>query len=184
MRNAASATVVLIDNDESVNDAIQTCFERDGYPRLTTASGSRALSLFEDGGVNLIITDINMPAGDRIARARAFRRTSRIPVIFITGFHDALRNQLRGLPNVAVLGKPFRSQVLVELVETQLAPSAASETADFDATDHFDLDSDEAAPELPPPNSPPTPPASAPRHRLISPPAPSSNPHHPHPENI
>jgi len=145
MRNEASATVVVVDNDESVNDAIRTRFERDGYPRLTTASGARALSLFEDGGVNLIITDLNMPAGDRIALARAVRRTSRIPVIFITGFHDAFRNQLRGLPNVAVLGKSLRSQVLVDLVETQLAPGAASETADFDATDHFDPDSDEAA---------------------------------------
>jgi len=163
MRNEASATVVVVDNDESVNDAIRTRFERDGYPRLTTASGARALSLFEDGGVNLIITDLNMPAGDRIALARAVRRTSRtsrIPVIFITGFHDAFRNQLRGLPNVAVLGKSFRSQVLVDLVETQLAPGAASETADFDATDHFDLDSDEAAPKLPPrlpPRLPPPP---------------------------
>jgi DNA-binding response OmpR family regulator len=113
-------TLVIADNDESVTFALQTRLESLGYRCLIAHSGAQALALFNEGGVDLIVSDLNMPAGDGVTLGKTIRESSQVPIIFITGFHDAFKRSLRGIPNVTVIGKPFSSTALIDLVEMHL----------------------------------------------------------------
>ena len=58
--------------------------------------------------------------------AEAIRRTSNVPIIFITGFHDDFTHRLSLVPNVTTLQKPFDSRHLIDLITVTLTENAAS----------------------------------------------------------
>ncbi|MEM7680708.1 MAG: response regulator [Planctomycetota bacterium] len=113
-------TVLVIDNDLGVVTAISTRLEHLGYCCLTAGTGAQGLAAFREHDVDLVITDLNMPAGDGVTLARTIRKTSGAPILIVTGFQAEYRDALRGLPNVTLVRKPFDSNQLVELVEADL----------------------------------------------------------------
>lgn len=122
--------VLVADNDEGVVSAIRTRLESAGYQCVTAQSGAQALSQFRAGGIDLVVSDLNMPAGDGVSLARSIREHSDVPIILVTGFRDEFRRLLRTVRNVTVLEKPFDARQLVDLVEVSLSmsePGAGSE---------------------------------------------------------
>ena len=120
MHDNQSPTILIIDNDEGVLSAISTRLEAIGYRCETASSGGQGLSMFDEGGVDLVITDLNMPAGDGVALASAIRARNSTPIIVVTGFHSEYSRELRSVEGLSILQKPFRTDELVELVEAEL----------------------------------------------------------------
>lgn len=113
-------TILIIDNDEGVVAAVEARLESLGYRCLTATTGAQGLASFRENDVDLVITDLNMPAGDGIELTQSLRAASDVPIIIVTGFHDDYRRELRSIPNVTMLQKPFASSQLVDLVEADL----------------------------------------------------------------
>ena len=115
-------TVLLIDNDEGVLMAMQTRLEERGFRCRTAQTGAQGLAEFEMGGVDLVITDLVMPTLDGFGVVKHVRRLSGIPIIVITGFQHEYRcsRQLRTVPNVQVVGKPFSARDMIDVVEAEL----------------------------------------------------------------
>lgn len=101
-----------------------------GYRCESACSGAQALSLFKLHGADLVISDLNMPQGDGEALAENLRRLSDVPVIIMSGFKDAPRQKLVGVPGIRFVEKPFESSTLVELVEATLAEPATEPNTD------------------------------------------------------
>jgi two-component system, OmpR family, response regulator MtrA len=129
---AVTATILIADNDDAVVLAIKTRLRSQGYHCLTAQTGAQALAIFRTERVDLIISDLNMPAGDGVSLASTVRQSSDIPIIFITGFRDGFRRSLRSVTNVTIVEKPFDSRTLLELVEASL-PVDAQPTQTDDA---------------------------------------------------
>jgi len=125
MRENSSSTILIIDNDESVVKAISTRLEHLGYNCMTATTGAQGLSEFSLGGIDLVITDLNMPVLDGIEFANKIRQTSDVPVIFVTGFQKDYTQELGGLQDITILRKPFNAESLIELVTTELALSSS-----------------------------------------------------------
>ncbi len=87
---------------------------------MTALTGAQGLSIFREREIALVITDLNMPAGDGITLAKSLRQTSDVPILIITGFHDNYRRELRSIRNVTLMEKPFDSNQLIDLVESEL----------------------------------------------------------------
>lgn len=121
--NSKSASILVVDNDDSLTQAVSTRLMSAGYNCLIAYSGAQALSLFRENDIQLIITDLNMPAGDGVALATQVRKSSSVPIIFVTGFRNAYRRVMRSVPDVTILEKPFRTEELMSLVEISLAAS-------------------------------------------------------------
>ena len=114
--------VLVIDNDDAVVHALATRLTSVGCICISASSGRQGIAQFTDASVDLVITDLNMPHMDGAALIAAIRRVSNVPIIVITGYHKAYHQHLRGFSGVTVLGKPFRSQDLIDLVTAELAP--------------------------------------------------------------
>lgn len=121
MSKADEPAILLIDNDFNLVEALRTRLHRCGYRCLTAETGRQGLAQFQTDEIHLVITDINMPDGDGVALAKSIRDISDVPIVFITGFRDEYRRLLRNIPNVSVLRKPFLTQELLDVIETELS---------------------------------------------------------------
>jgi DNA-binding response OmpR family regulator len=101
-------TILVIDNDDDILRALSKRLSAIGFRCITAASGAQGLARFQGTKVDLI------------------RRTSDVPIIFVTGFRDEFKRRLRDIRNVTTLRKPFKSQDLIDLITAALAEKGAS----------------------------------------------------------
>jgi DNA-binding response OmpR family regulator len=119
-------TILTVDDDKDVTLALSKRLGSNGYRCLSAASVTEGLSKFRGERVELIISDLNMPGGDGVAFAETIRKTSDVPIIFITGFRDDFKRRLRGIENVTTLRKPFNTQELMELITATIGEHSTS----------------------------------------------------------
>jgi CheY-like chemotaxis protein len=125
-----SATVLLVEDDESVRDAVSLMLERAGYDVTSVENGLVAAGLLEDWEPNLVITDIFMPDGDGIETLNLLkRRWPATPVIAISGGSPMLRLDYLQIAQdfgaAATIAKPFVAESFLATVAKVLADRQA-----------------------------------------------------------
>jgi FixJ family two-component response regulator len=113
-----SALIAIVDDDQSVQRALQDLIESEGLPTVCFGSAEEFLESGVQNSAACLIADVRMPGISGIdlqARLKADR--CRIPIIFITAHGDA-RMRIRAMRDGAVefLTKPFDDAVLLETV--------------------------------------------------------------------
>jgi putative two-component system response regulator len=90
VRSADTARALVVDDDVQVRQTLSRVLQALGMSTLEAGNGREALALLDDqGGVPLIVSDINMPEMDGIALLReVHRRWPDIAVIMLTGVAD------------------------------------------------------------------------------------------------
>jgi len=116
----STATILIIDNDDGLVTAISARLEHLGYHCVKASSGAQGVAAFQEQRIDLVITDLNMPAGNGITLTKTLRRTSSVPIIIATGFHEEFGRELRSVKNVTIVEKPFSADQLIDLVEADL----------------------------------------------------------------
>ncbi|MFH1154159.1 MAG: ATP-binding protein [Pseudomonadota bacterium] len=85
--------ILLIDDQEEIIALEREILEKLGYTVIPETSSSRALDLFaaDPNGVDLVITDMTMPAmtGNELAKSMLSLRPD-LPIILLTGFSDQI----------------------------------------------------------------------------------------------
>jgi FixJ family two-component response regulator len=117
-----SRLVAVVDDDESVQRALQDLIESDGLPALCFSSAEQFLGSEARGKAACLIADIRMPGMSGLElQAKLKAERCRIPVIFITAHGDAgIRIHAMRQGAVEFLSKPFDDAVLLEIVHTAL----------------------------------------------------------------
>src|SRR5258706_4549716 len=113
-----AASILVVDDDESIRDLLRLHLSAAGYEVHVAADAISAGYMVLRSPPDLIITDINMPHMDGfefIAALKSDKSLPRIPVIFLTTVEDG---DLRGkeLGAVGYVTKPVRSDRLLSLV--------------------------------------------------------------------
>ena len=118
-------TVLLADDEPGVRGPVRRILTAQGYEVLEAADGEEALRIAEehDGTIDLLLTDVVMPAMDGAELARRLReRRPALRVLFMTGFsREAVATQGVLLPDSGLLQKPFTVEQLVRRVREALA---------------------------------------------------------------
>ncbi len=127
-------SVLLVEDDETVRDAVSMMLERAGYAVTTAENGLVAAGLLEDWGPKLVITDIFMPDGDGIETLNLVkRRWPGTPVIAISGGSPMLRIDYLQVADdfgaAATIAKPFATESFLATVAKVLADSATARPA-------------------------------------------------------
>jgi len=114
----SSRRIVIVDDDKSVQTALQDLIESEGLSTLCFGSAEEFLNSGAQDEAGCLIADIRMPGMSGIelqAKLKADR--CRIPIIFITAHGDAkMRIQAMRDGAVEFLTKPFDNAVLLETV--------------------------------------------------------------------
>jgi FixJ family two-component response regulator len=117
-----SRLVAIVDDDESVQRALQDLIESDGLSALCFASAEQFLDSEARNKAACLIADIRMPGLSGLElQAKLKAERCRIPVVFITAHGDAeLRIHAMREGAVQFLSKPFDDTVLLEIVHAAL----------------------------------------------------------------
>src|SRR6266478_6094874 len=114
----SSRLIAIVDDDQSVQCALQDLIESEGLSTLCFGSAEQFLDSGAQHTAGCLIADIRMPGISVIelqAKLKADR--CRIPIIFITAHGDGkMRIQAMREGAVEFLTKPFDNAVLLETV--------------------------------------------------------------------
>ncbi|MFZ2031592.1 MAG: response regulator [Vitreimonas sp.] len=112
----------MIDDDVFVLEALALGLRDCGYEVRTATGAAAGLDLILRGGVDAVVTDLNMPgAGGAQLIAEVRARWLHLPIIAISGAHDSACSDLADAAHVlgadTMLIKPFRARELDEALQ-------------------------------------------------------------------
>ena len=117
-------TILIVDDDANICELVRLYLEKEGFETIVCLDGERALEIWKQGGIDLLILDIMMPKKDGITVCREIRKESKVPIIMLTAkgetFDKVLCFEL-GADDYVV--KPFESKELVARVKAVLRRS-------------------------------------------------------------
>ena len=129
---ADPVTILLVDDEESIQKLLTYPLEREGYRVVQARDGEEALERFVESPVDLVVLDLMLPKLGGLEVCRRMRRLeSAVPIIMLTARGDEV-DKVVGLEIGAddYITKPFSirefmSRVRALLRRAQLPPAAA-----------------------------------------------------------
>ena len=130
------ATVLIVEDDPSLREALSDTLELAGYAVAAATDGPAALEILEREAVGMVVSDVQMPNMDGHTLLKRIRsRNPELPVVLMTAYGtvqkavDAMR-----CGAADYLLKPFDADVLVDMVNRYL-PQLRGEDAQVVAED-------------------------------------------------
>jgi len=134
-----SSTILLVDDEDSVQKLLTYPLERDGFRVVQARDGEQALRLFGDERIDLVVLDLMLPKVDGLEVCKRLRADSNVPIIMLTARGEEL-DKVLGLELGAddYITKPFsirefRSRVRALLRRAGLPRERAREVETLEA---------------------------------------------------
>ena len=105
---ANASTILLVDDEDSIQTLLTYPLERDGYRVVQARDGEEALTRFAEEEVDLVVLDVMLPKLDGLEVCKRLRGESTVPIIMLTARGDEL-DKVLGLELGAddYITKPF-----------------------------------------------------------------------------
>ncbi len=121
MNNEAAPRILIVDDDDELAEAISARLSAAGYECVTAGNGEDGYAQFDEGGIDLVITDVVMPMSNGFSMVEWIRQLVDVPVIVITGYDECQRMFTSDFPEIKCLSKPYHADELLSLVAAELA---------------------------------------------------------------
>lgn len=107
-------TILIVDDDPHILEVIGFALERAGFATISAQDGLGAVSKQADVRPDLIVLDINLPEMDGLDVCREIRKTSDVPILFLSSRDDEI-DRIVGLEigGDDYVSKPFSPRELV-----------------------------------------------------------------------
>jgi len=118
--------VLIADDEPNIREVISFALERAGFGVATARNGSEALQQFRRGPIDLIVLDVGMPEMDGLEVCRQIRKTSDVPILFLSARDEEI-DRVLGLEigGDDYVTKPFSARELVARVNVILKRARA-----------------------------------------------------------
>ncbi len=116
-----SSTIALVDDDRNIVASVSIALEAEGFQVRAYQDGDSALKGIQARPVDLAVLDIKMPRLDGFELLARLRRSSTVPVIFLTS-KDEDEDEIKGLALGAddYIRKPFSQALLIARIRALL----------------------------------------------------------------
>jgi DNA-binding response OmpR family regulator len=140
-----ASTILLVDDEESIQTLLTFPLERDGYRVVQARDGEEALKRFGEEEVDLVVLDVMLPRVDGLEVCKRLRSQSTVPIIMLTARGEEL-DKVLGLELGAddYITKPFsirefRSRIRA-LLRRAAAPHLGKERVETIERDELKID--------------------------------------------
>src|SRR5512134_2353379 len=125
----SSSTILLVDDEDSIQTLLTYPLERDGYTVVQARDGEEALRRFDDEDVDLVVLDVMLPRLDGLEVCKRLRSQSDVPIIMLTARGEEL-DKVLGLELGAddYITKPFSIREFRSRVRALLRRAATART--------------------------------------------------------
>jgi two-component system alkaline phosphatase synthesis response regulator PhoP len=126
-----AGTILIVDDEESIQRVARAYLEHEGYTVLGTTDGSEALGLVQQQHPDLVILDLMLPGMDGMEIAARLRAESEVFILMLTARSEEA-DRVAGLRIGAddYMTKPFSPRELVARVQAILRRSRPVAAAD------------------------------------------------------
>jgi PAS domain S-box-containing protein len=114
-------SVLLVEDNDQVRSFAESLLEDLGYRVVGAGSAEEALALIDQGGIDLLFTDVVMPGPSGVELARAVRaRMPALPVLLASGYSE----EILGGAEFEVIRKPYGAETLGAALASAIGQSA------------------------------------------------------------
>lgn len=105
--------ILVVEDDKVIREGICEYLSEFGYEMYEAEDGRKALVIFKDKDINLIILDIQIPLLNGLEVLKEVRKESKIPILMLTAFSDE-EYKISAFSSLAdgYIEKPFSLPVL------------------------------------------------------------------------
>ena len=120
--------ILIADDEPNIREVITFALERAGFATVTARNGSEALQQMRRGPIDLIVLDIGMPEMDGLEVCRQIRKTSEVPILFLSARDEEI-DRVLGLEigGDDYVTKPFSTRELVARINVILKRARGGE---------------------------------------------------------
>jgi two-component system chemotaxis response regulator CheY len=119
-----SITILSVDDSASVLQMVKLTLTGGGYQVVQASNGEEGLAKARAGGVDMVLTDLNMPVMNGIAMIREMRKLPQctgLPIIFLTTESAAnMKQEAKAAGATGWITKPFQQDQLLAVVRKVL----------------------------------------------------------------
>jgi len=139
-----SKTILVVEDDKSVQRLLAEVLEEDGFNVITERDGEWALRTFETKDVDFVVLDILIPVMNGFQVAEKIRKTVKgreIPILMISGIYRGVNHRLDAMRKYGVveyLDKPLQMEKVLDVLRETFGseyPSAVAAQAEREAID-------------------------------------------------
>ena len=114
-------TVLTIDDSASMRQMVKLTLAGAGYRVLEAEDGPKGLATARGNGIDMVLTDLNMPGMDGLSVIRELRKLATftgVPIILLTTESDAARKQeAKAAGATGWITKPFQPDQLIAVAK-------------------------------------------------------------------
>jgi DNA-binding response OmpR family regulator len=121
--------ILVVEDDPRISDVLEYALKTDGYEVETAQRGREAAEIARRSSPGLIVLDVGLPDIDGFEVCRIVRKSSDVPVIFLTSRNDEI-DRVVGLEigGDDYIVKPFSPRELLARIKAILRRNQRSET--------------------------------------------------------
>jgi CheY-like chemotaxis protein len=121
-------TILAVDDSQTIRQAIEWTFRASDFSVVTADSGQTALAQLGLSAPDLVLLDVSLPDQDGYQVARSIHaQQPAVPIVLLTSQFSAFdEGHARASGVAAHIGKPFDTQALIDLVESQIEAARAA----------------------------------------------------------
>lgn len=125
-----SKRILVVEDEPAIAETITYALTTEGFEVAWCSTGSEARAILEQGDVGLIVLDIGLPDCNGFDLCREIRRSSNVPILFLTARRDEI-DRVVGLEigGDDYVAKPFSPRELSARVKAILRRSPSAERA-------------------------------------------------------
>ena len=121
-------TVLVVDDDRLIVKLFTINLTAKGYKVLSAYNGKEGLEVISEHEPDVIILDIMMPVMNGLEMLEELRKTSKIPVIIVSGYGEPENvEKARKLGIECFMNKPFEMEDIVNTLDITLHIGRACE---------------------------------------------------------
>ena len=113
--------ILLVEDDLSLAGGLSLAIEKQGFELEVARTAKEAERSWADGNFDLVLLDVSLPDGSGFDICREIRRTSKVPIIFLTASDEEI-DVVTGLEigGDDYITKPFKLAVLISRINAVL----------------------------------------------------------------
>lgn len=124
MTDKLAKRIFVIDDDESIVEALVYCLEDEGYSVKAVRKAENIVKTISEFAPNLVLLDLFLSGqdGKQIATLlKKDRSTQNIPIVMFSA-HPSGEQEARGLGIAGYIAKPFDTAELFRVIKTHILP--------------------------------------------------------------
>ena len=119
-----SKTILSVDDSASVLQMAKLTLTGGGYSVVQASNGAEGLARPRGGGIDMVLTDLNMPVMNGLTMIRELRKLPQctgLPIIFLTTESAAnMKQEAKAAGATGWITKPFQQEQLLAVIRKVL----------------------------------------------------------------